>query len=157
LDDVATSGEYLGLSDAERQCVTGTVNPARQPWEYWGLQQNGNIVRVFDSAVNDFVDKPLGWLEALSWVRQVLPRAGVEYDELVRVLGCEFVNPNLTVRIVSTDPNELATCDTAKLTLTNLTEAIADKLTRFVRLWRKVGGEPEDLDRVLVALCGSQL
>lgn len=157
LDDVATCAEHLGLSDAERQCVTGTVNPARQPWEYWGLQQNGNIVTVFDSAVNDLADKPLGWLESLGWVRQVLRRSGLEYDELVRVLGCGFVNPNLTVRIVSADPNELTTCDTAKLTLTNLTEPIADRLTRFVRLWRKVGGEPEDLDRVLVALCGSQL
>lgn len=157
LDNVATSAEYLGLSDAERKCVTGTVNPARQPWEYWGLQQNGNIVRVFDSAVNDFVDKPLGWLESLTWVRQVLRRSGLDYDELVRVLGCGFVNPNLAVSIVSADPNELATCDTAKLTLTNLTEPIASNLTRFVRLWRKVGGEPEDLNRVLVALCGSQL
>lgn len=157
LDDVATSAEYLGLSDAERQCVTGTVVPARQPWEYWGLQQNGNIVTVFDPAVNDLADKPLGWLESLGWVREVLRRSGLEYDELVRVLGCEFVNPNLTVRIDSADPNELTTCDTAKLTLTNLTEPIADKLTRFVRLWRKVGGEPEDLDRVLGALCGSQL
>lgn len=157
LDDIATSAEYLGLNDAERQCVTGTVMPARQPWEYWGLQQNGNIVTVFDPAVNDFADKPLGWLESLGWVRQTLRRSGLEYDELVRVLGCGFVNPNLTVRIVSADPNEVATCDTAKLTLTNLTEPIADKLTRFVRLWRKVGGEPEDLDRVLVALCGSQL
>lgn len=157
LDDVATCAEHLGLSDAERQCVTGTVNPARQPWEYWRLQQNGNIVRVFDPAVNDFADKALGWLDSLGWVREVLRRSGLEYDELVRVLGCGFVNPNLTVRIVSADPKELTTCDTAKLTLTNLTEAIADKLTRFVRLWRKVGGEPEDLDRVLVELCGSQL
>lgn len=157
LDDVATAAEYLGLGDAERQCVTGTVNPARQPWEFWGLQQNGNIVAVFDPMANDFADKPLGWLESLGWVRQVLRRSGLEYDELVRVLGCEFVNPSLTVRIVSADPNELATCDTAKLTLTNVTVAIADKLTRFVRLWRKIDGEPEDLDRVLVALCGSQL
>ncbi len=157
LDDVATAAEFLGLSDAERQCVTGTVNPARQSWEYWGLQQNGNIVRVFDSVANDFVDKPLGWLESLTWVRQVLRRSGLEYDELVRVLGCEFVNPNLTVRIVSSDPNELATCDTAKLTLTNLTQVIADKLTRFVRLWRNIGGEPENLDHVLIALCGSRI
>ncbi|MCS6317965.1 MAG: hypothetical protein H8K05_09380, partial [Nitrospira sp.] len=157
LDDVVTCAEHLGLSDAERRCVTGTMNPGRQPWEYWGLQQNGNIVRVFDSASNDFADRPLGWLESLGWVREVLRRSGLEYEELVRVLGCEFVNPNLTVRIVSADPNELATCDTAKLTLTNLTEPILDKLTRFVRLWRKVVGEPEDLDRVLVALCGSQL
>jgi hypothetical protein len=159
LDDVATCAEYLGLSNAERQCVTGTVVPARQPWEYWGLQQNGNIVRVFDStpAVNDFADKQLGWLESLGWVREVLHRSGLEYDELVRILGCEFVNPNLTVRIVSADPNELTTCDTAKLILTNVTEAIADKLTRFVRLWRKVGGEPDDLDRVLVKLCASKL
>ena len=88
---------------------------------------------------------------------EVLRRSGLEYGELVRGLGCEFVNPNLTVRIVSADPNELATCDTAKLTLINLTEPLFDKLMRFVRLWRKVVGEPEDLDRILVALCGSQL
>lgn len=157
LDDVATAAEYLGLSDAERRCVTNTVNPARQPWEYWGLQQNGNTVTVFDPVANAFADKPLGWLDALGWVRQVLRRSGLEYDELVRVLGCEFVNPNLVVRIVSADSAEPATCDTAKLILTNVTPVVADKLTRFVRLWRKIGGEPEDLDGILVALCGSQL
>jgi len=157
LDDVATAAEYLGLSDAERRCVTNTVNPARDPWEYWGLQQNGNTVTIFDPVANDFADEPLGWLDALGWVRQVLRRSGLEYDELVRVLGCEFVNPNLAVRIVSADPNEPATCDTAKLTLTNVTAVVADKLTRFVRLWRKIGGEPEHLDGILVALCGSQL
>lgn len=157
LVDVATAAEYLGLSDAQRRCVTNTVNPARQPWEYWGLQQNGNAVTVFDPVANDFADKPLGWLDALGWVRQVLRRSGLEYDELVRVLGCEFVNPNLAVRIVSADPAEPATCDTAKLTLTNVTAVVADKLTRFVRLWRKIGGDPEDLDGILVALCGSQL
>ena len=157
LDDVATAAEYLDLSDANLRCVTNTVNPARQPWEYWGLQQNGNTVTVFDPVANDFAEKPLGWLDALGWVRQVLRRSGLEYDELVLVLGCEFVNPNLVVRIVSADPAEPATCDTAKLILTNITAVVADKLTRFVRLWRKIGGEPEDLDDILVALCGSQL
>ena len=157
LDDVAIAAEYLGLSDAERQCITDTVqapNPARQPWEYWGLKQNGNVVTVF---ANDFVDKPLGWLESLGWVREVLRRSGLEYEELVRVLGCEFVNPNLAVRIVSADPNDLTTCDTAKLTLDGLTAAVADNLTRFVRLWRKIDLEPEELDLALTQLCGSQL
>jgi hypothetical protein len=157
LDNVATAAEYLGLSDAERRCVTNAINPARKPWEYWGLQQNGNTVTLFDPVANAFADKPLGWLDALGWVRQVLRRSGLDYDELVRVLGCAFVNPNLVVRIVSADPAEPATCDTAKLILTNVTAVVADKLTRFVRLWRKIGGDPEDLDRILFAMCGSQL
>jgi hypothetical protein len=160
LDAVAVAAEYLGLSDAERQYVTSTVqapNAPRQPWEFWGLNQNANTVTVFDPAVDDFADRQLGWLQSLAWVRQVLRRSGMEYEELVRVLGCTFVNPGMTVRITSADPNEPATCDTTKLTLTNLTAAIADRLARFVRLWRKLGWEAEELDRVLVALCGGDL
>jgi hypothetical protein len=121
LDNVTAAAEYLQISDAERQYITKTVqapNSVREAWEYWGLQPTGNMVTVFDPVANSFADRALGWIEALSWVRQVLRRSGLEYEELVRVLGCSFVNPNLTVRIVSADPKDLATCDTAKLTLT---------------------------------------
>jgi hypothetical protein len=157
LDDDAICSETLGLSHGERQCLTGTWAPPPQAWESWGLAQNGNHVSVFDTATQKVVDQPLGWLESLAWVRETLRRSGLVYEELVRVLGCAFVNPNQTVRIASADPQDLTTCDTAKLTLTNLTAATADRLSRFVRLWRKVGGSPEDLDLVLVTLCGSQL
>ncbi|MDB6169903.1 MAG: hypothetical protein JWM88_2767, partial [Verrucomicrobia bacterium] len=160
LDNTAIAAEYLGLSDAERQYVTGAVvapNPVRQEWEFWGLQQNANTVTLFDPVTNDFVDKSLGWVEALSWIRETLRRSALQYDELVRVLGCLFVNPGLTVRIQSADPNEPATCDTAKLTLTNFTAGVAGRLTRFVRLWRKIGGDPEDLDAVITLLAASTL
>jgi hypothetical protein len=157
LDDIAVAAEYLGLSDAERQYITNMPNPGRQPWEYWGLQQNGNTVSVWDTVTEKLVDQPLGWVEALGWVHVALRQSGLEYDELVRVLECAFVNPGFAVRIESADDKDKVTCDLSKLVLTNMTAAVADRLTRFVRLWRKLGSEPDELDRILVALCGSAL
>ena len=155
LHDTCIAAEYLKLSDVERQVITKPISPVTPPevWAYWGLQQNGNAVTVFDAAANGFVDKAVSWIEALGCVRQVLRRSGLEYSELVQVLGCSFVNQNLTVRIVSADPKEPATCDTAKLQLINVTPDVADRFTKFVRLWRKTGLNLEELDRFLVAVC----
>ena len=158
LEDVSIAAEYLGLSDIERAYVTGdSAAPDHEAWEYWGLDEDSNAIMTFDPAAGEFVEANLQWLKALGWIPELLRRSGLDYEILVRILGCEFVNPGRAARIESIDPADPATCDTGKLVLKGLTKAMAGRLTRFVRLWLKVGGEPEELDLFLSALCNGKL
>lgn len=149
--DVAV--EYLGLNAKEHQAITGTV-PGLQGWQAYGLVQNNNPVAVFDPAQPDPVVQNLEWRQALSWVRVMLDRSGLDYEELVRLLTTRFVNPGGTVRITSADPADLTTCDLDRLKLTNVDAPFLDRLHRFVVAWRHLGWEPHELDLAIDVLQG---
>ncbi|RKG52238.1 hypothetical protein D7X30_34170 [Corallococcus sp. AB011P] len=133
----------------------GTHASAVDTWDAWGLKETGNSVSVFDPAAPAApVVKSLGWLEALAQVRVVLDRAALEYEALISLLQLKFIHAGLTLRIESADASDLTTCDTAKLILKGLTAEVADRLHRFVRLWRRLGWSMRDLDRAIGVFSG---
>ncbi|GIF63988.1 hypothetical protein Ais01nite_20230 [Asanoa ishikariensis] len=152
--DLAFATEQLALTPVERDLVTGTgAAGTRPPWEHFGLAETGNLVEVFDaSAPGGVSTQPLGWLAALSWVRELLKRTELTYQELLDALDTRFVNPDGAVRIESADPADLASCDLAKLRLTNLTVTAASRLRRYVRLRRRLGWRADELDDAIAAL-----
>jgi peptidoglycan hydrolase-like protein with peptidoglycan-binding domain len=123
------------------------------PWDLFGLQKTANPTEVFDPAHPEQpATQSLDWLAVLRWVRQFLSRAQLEYEDLIALLGASFVNPAQAVRIESADPADLATCDRAKLVLTNLTADVVARAHRFVRLWRRLGWTMRELDGAITAL-----
>jgi hypothetical protein len=146
--DAAIAADYLGLSTAQRQIITGTpLTPTRQPWEYWG----------YPAAA------PGTWLTDLRRVRLFLDKSGLTYANLVDLLEAAFINPNLGIVILSIDSSDPGTCDTEKLRISNAAnnlsnaefESLADRVHRFVRLWRKLGWTTRELDRAISALQGT--
>ena len=150
----AIAGEYLGLTTTERQAITGTLNPARSAWEFWGLQQTGN--QVADPA-NPSATLTLGWLQVINRVRLFLNRTQLSYEELEELLKLKFINPSGAITIVSLDREDPNTCDTAQLGIANLDEAAAERIQKFVRLWRKLGWTMRELDKIITALQPSEL
>jgi hypothetical protein len=134
--DIAIAGEHLGLTTVERQIVTGSLNPPRNPWEFWGYAA-GN---------------PGTWVTDLGHVRAFLQKSGLSYEELIELLKLRFINPNADIHIESNDPLDLTTCDTQKLGITNLTDSALDRIHRFVRLWRRLGWTMRELDKAITAL-----
>jgi hypothetical protein len=77
-----------------------------------------------------------GWqrLHARSGERiDVLQRSNLEYDQLLDLLHCRFVNSG-PIRIVG------AECDTDGMTLQSLSDAALGRMHRLLRLWRNPVG-----------------
>jgi Tc toxin complex TcA C-terminal TcB-binding domain/Neuraminidase-like domain/Putative peptidoglycan binding domain/Salmonella virulence plasmid 28.1kDa A protein len=144
----AEAVEALGFSAVEADIVTGgPLASANQPWDYWGLQESGN-------AVADPVDgSPVsgGWIDVLSHVRILLARGGLTHTELTRLLNTRFVNPGDAVTIECHPPDS---CDLATMTVEGLTPDALNRIHRFVRLTRRLGWEPYDLDAAIAQLQG---
>lgn len=139
--------EQLGLSALQADIITGgPLAAAHQSWDYWGLQE----------AANTIVD-PLDptrtvsgtWIEVLSHARVLLARAGLHYQEFARLLNTIFINGDGTVTVTADPPDS---CDVATMTISGLTQDVLDRIHRFVRLWRRLGWDPYDLDNAIATL-----
>jgi len=134
--------EAFGMTPLELQLVSnGTAFTAAEvpdtPLDAaWGM--SGNASWVADLAEN---------------VSELLARSGLTFDELQLVLTLPFVDPNEVVHVQFDQPS----CDLGDAHVEGFTGSVADRVHRFVRLWRKTGSEPYALDRTLRVLGGSVL
>ncbi|HET9454498.1 MAG TPA: neuraminidase-like domain-containing protein [Gemmatimonadaceae bacterium] len=139
---------WLGISDVDRQILTGTLT-GRQSWEYWGLQQTGNDIPNPATPSDPTTNVKGTWIEVLGKVDVMLHRAGLTYRELLQLLDTRYVNASGSIHIEDTaDPNT-ASCDTSLFTIEGLTQDALDRAHRFVRLWRKLGIPMWELDLLL--------
>jgi hypothetical protein len=147
----AIAAESLGLSPEEFSIIAGT-DPAAVH-EFYGFTQS---------------QSGTSWLVTVAKVPEMLDRTGLEFTDLMAVLRTWFVNRNQSIAnqsILISMPS--VNCDVSLMTLTGLDVAGADRLHRFVRLWRglnreqpgrpAVGWSIGDLDRALLALNASTL
>ncbi|MGF7163611.1 peptidoglycan hydrolase-like protein with peptidoglycan-binding domain [Rhodoligotrophos appendicifer] len=120
----------LGLTETERKIIVDEpLMPPRTPEEFWGQAS----------------------LSDLTTVQPFLDRSGLTYADLVGMLSTWFVNPDRSVKIAAKPDAPTDTCDTSKLQLTGLSEAVLGRIHRFTRLWRRLGWDMLELDRVLEA------
>ena len=122
--DIEIAREILGLSEGDPGILNGTVQ--------------------IDGVTGD------------SPVPSVLQESQLTYIELLQALESYFVNPlkpdqTRTLKIVSSDPGEPATCDNSKLIVSGIDKPGLLKLIRFVRLQKRLNWSVTDLDRLLQA------
>ncbi len=129
LTDPAVAGEYLGLTPREWRAITG--EDPRAPREFWGLDESS-------------------WPGALREVEVLLQRAGLDYDELLKVLNTAFVNPE-KVRFL--DPT--CSLDGLEIRATVDDDVLAETLVRihrFLRLQRRTDLSFAELDKAISVL-----
>lgn len=139
-DENAIACEYLGLTPVEWQILTDTYPSASSPtpiWQYWGYPT---------------ASAPPDWIDELSQVSRFLQTSGLTYQELLELLSTRSINSDGSLGIVSTDPDDLATCDLTKLSITNLDRYVLDHIHRFVRLWRQLSWSMVELDKAIDTL-----
>lgn len=135
--------EALGLSPLEADIVTdGPLAAAHQPWDYWGLTESGNTVQDPVETTKIYTGT---WLEVLSHARILLDRGRLSHAELQQLLKTRFVNPGDAVTTSDT-------CDIGEMTVGPLAADVLDRLHRFVRLMRRLGWTPYDLDAAIEQL-----
>ncbi|KAK0641913.1 hypothetical protein B0T16DRAFT_380998 [Cercophora newfieldiana] len=121
----------------------------KNPWEYWGLDY---------TSVDDMLDMDEDRQSGLAFVkRQLLPRTGVQYSDLVDAVKTRFMNPNmpqgraknfLTSNGQDTDDPPVRL---RRLNGKSATKHDYDKLHRFLRLWRKLGWTIGETDAAISA------
>jgi hypothetical protein len=129
--DGEIAAEYFGISadpaaalDEKRLILVADATVAGQQ-AVWG--ETGNA----------------GWLNpapdddtSVANVKTFLRKTGLEYEELLALLDLPFINPVGDITIQHLD----ASCDTNKKVIQGLNEQKLDRVHRFLRLWRKLGG-----------------
>lgn len=162
LEHIDIVHEYLGLTLPEAKIIDGTVltDPGTTIYRYhlWGFSS-----QRLDA--NPPIPDPAGsakWITTGSWIEVlrgrvdvVLQQSGLKYRELLDLLVTTYVNPirgnERKISVQSTDEEQQDTCDLAMLKLEGLEEGDAEKMCRFVRLWRKLGWSMWDIDRAITA------
>lgn len=143
LQDQRIAAEYLGLTTGDGDLLTGAAPQGAA--ECWGYGTT----------------PPSDWITQLSQVQTLLDRSGLQYEDLLRLLDTTYINPlerQIPVPSPTTDYPQLhlvagsSQCDLTQMTVQNLNEAVLQRIHRFVRLWRRLGWDLFDLDKVITAL-----
>jgi hypothetical protein len=117
--DLEIAGEALAISPSEVSLII-TADPLNQAL-YWGGLVNIDTVSVF------------------------LQKAGIEYTDLLSLLLLKFINPTLNAKLLHHD----TTANLDNKSISNLDNDMLDRTHRFLRLWRKLGWQMWELDKVL--------
>ena len=147
-DAVQIDTAWLGLTQVQRQIITATL-PGRDPWEFWGLAENGNNLPHPDTPSDPTTNAAGSWLEVLAVVPVMLHRTGLSYPELLQVLDLRFVNPTRSVFVFENANPNTADCDTSTFVIRNLTSDVLTRITRFLRLWPALDARMWELDSLL--------
>jgi hypothetical protein len=157
---------YLHLSADEASALLGTT-PGKQAWDYWGLS-NASDVKVprpdqptVDITFHTDAQLP-AWVKALSLVPVFLHRTGLTYQQLLDLLDTEFVHVDTGSShgvhvIASAVTTDLIDCNYNNFQLAHLNLPTLERISFFVRLWRKLGWSMREVDRYLVSLEGAQI
>lgn len=159
LTDSKWAYETLGISTEEAALI---VNPAADDaiiWNLWGLQPDANNkVRIFDAEAGENVPQnPADPSEVLSRVSILMQQARLSYEDMLRVLKTFFVGAytEFEITIIDDKKSDRGPCNLMMrngLTKMCLDSAYFDRMHRFIRLWRKLGWEIEDVDRAIKTL-----
>lgn len=155
--------EHLGISELEAGIIVGRVThdsrpiPIRgdpdRPWDFWGILQNAEIPDPAGGRT-PIIGK---WDAVLKRVDVFLQRSGLNYGELLELLGTYFINPITTgstrkLSLVSIDTIDMATCNLSKLEIKGLDKPTLGRIHRFVRLWHRLGWTMRDLDKAILLI-----
>jgi hypothetical protein len=145
---------YLELGASEASAILGQVSPIRT---LWGFDS--------DTPKIPRPDKPTlriqgNWIDLMSMVPVFQHRSGLRYQELLELLDTEFVHRFAALAtdgaahgLHLTAPSEaLIECQSPEFVIAHLTEQVLQRISFFVRLWRKLGWTMRELDRYLVEL-----
>lgn len=129
--DGEIAAEYFGISvnasatTDEKRLILDARATLPQQQELWG--EAGNAIWLSTAA---------GDVQSVANVKTFLRKTGLEYEELSALIDLPFITAAGVITVQHLD----ASCDTHKKVLQGLNAANLDRIHRFLRLWRKLGG-----------------
>lgn len=120
--DLDIAAAHIGVTPAEQGLIFN-ADTANQ-FLYWGEADNPAMVA------------------ALGHVDTFITRAGLEYEDLQKLLTLDFINPTGAIAIGHLDTS----CNLSQKRIQPIDEVVLDRLHRFLRLWRKLGWQMWEVD-----------
>ncbi|MBV1860915.1 MAG: hypothetical protein KUG77_21040, partial [Nannocystaceae bacterium] len=128
--------ERLGMTTRQFSLIAGTavdVTPATA----WGMSEGESV------------------LSLSAELRTLLDRAALSYDELAKLLELRFINDDVSparIDFIDTGGGSEPSCNLDDREIVAFSEAIADRMHRFVRLARTIEMDWIELDRTIATL-----
>jgi len=170
--------EYLGLTQVDAGLIAGAISKQDGAdeegiWNLWGFNKERGAKNIPDPAdstkwVNDIetlnpknpkeIIKSNYWVDILTGRTDVfLQQSGLKYKEMLALLDTYFINSlqsdgKRTITLQSRFNEAADTCETQKLWLSGMNKNSVWRSMQFIRLWRKLGWNMQDLDRSLTVL-----
>jgi hypothetical protein len=154
LADPRIARAYLRLSQGEASAIVGQTANLHTLWGFETV--DATIPRP---------DKPTftvtgNWVNLMTLVPVFLHRSGLTYQELLELLDTEFVHrfaaDDHGLHIAAPE-GALVDCNVNEFQIAHLTAQVLQRISFFVRLWRKLGWTMRELDRYLVQLSDNHL
>ena len=141
-DDPGVAREVLGLSRPEADLIAPAAAVVDDTvYAQWGLLPGET--RIWDASTGTFVTgSPLDRLKRVSILLQ---QGQLELDELRETLATAFVSQGQPALPFT----PAGTCTPSEVRLAGLTVGHLDRISRFVRLRRRLGWTTEELDRAI--------
>jgi hypothetical protein len=144
---VQIDAAWLDMPETEWKIITDGQN--KPVWDYWGLTQSGNTILHPDTPADPTKNITGTWLEVLAHVSVMLNRSGLSYPELMQIMDMKAVNPTGAMTINDMPVGDTSSCDVSLFRMVGLTQDILGRMHRFIRLWRRLGCKPWELDVLL--------
>lgn len=144
---VQVDAAWLDMPETEWKIITDAQS--KPVWDYWGLTQSGNNLLNPDTPADSTKNITGTWLEVLAYVSVLLNRSGLSYPELMQVMDMKAINPTGAVAINDMPAGDTSSCDVSLFRMTGLTQDFLGRMHRFIRLWRRLGCKPWELDVLL--------
>ncbi|MFX0076706.1 MAG: hypothetical protein ACFE96_14780, partial [Candidatus Hermodarchaeota archaeon] len=158
LENPKIAFEYLGIFPDDVNIITGLktkYDDAVSPgvWNLWGFNTEDldEINSIQDPSDSIRRISSGNWLNVIKRVDVFLQQSQLKYKNLLSLLDTKYISPQKRITIVSTDSNNLDTCETEKLQLDGLNKNSVILIMRFVRLWQKLGLSMANLDKAILA------
>jgi hypothetical protein len=141
---IVAAGEEFGLAPKERDIITGNDRGGRPILSfgvYWGYAGNR-----------------ANWIEDLKVLDVFMQRSKLSHREVIELVNLKAILGNKKLELKPTEALNtmpaamVAECDPKLIKLVGLDHELAERMHRFIRLYRRTGWTMRELDRALMAL-----
>lgn len=179
-----TSAEVLGLTPSDYVAITkesylslamlrhykgykGIIDQARMEeiiklpsvGQQWGFTDED------DSAANDKLAGKIAGVKGLEHIKsELLPRAGITFDELLQIMQTEYLARSLIIRAQTEQGRLVERLQDMRLQQapqlyqgSAISPEVMRRLQAFIRLWTKLGWSIQDTDAAIATLNSSRL
>jgi hypothetical protein len=150
---------YLKLTRREAKALLGASYSSTEVFKLWGFKSD-TAAQTIPRPDQPTLSLTGVWLNLISLVPVFLNRSGLSYAELLDLLDAEFphrfaADPH-GLHLAAPD-SALIECQSSDFQIAHLTREVLQRMSFFIRLWRKLGWTMRDVDRYLVELEGNDI
>lgn len=154
LSDASWALSYLKLTDSEAKAILSSATPL---YAFWGFAADTDTIARPDKPTLTIQGN---WIALMTLVPVFLHRSGLNYGEMLDLLEQDYVQRDVThphgLHVAGPD-DALPDCNYNAFEIAHLDATALERMSLFLRLWRKLGWSMRDVDCYLTGIEGGFL